>query len=439
MTPSQALDNSAASDCSRSNTTMRKVVVTGLGFVTCIGRDKSAVTRNLREMRHGLRVYEPFAAMDVPVKVAAPIDEFDVDSLDQEDWTFPDGMPRMRLDQLRGLPPHGAYALYSMHQAIADAGLGAEEISNPTTGLFTASVGSPSRLYANLARMKDYGPNRCPPLGIVASIAGSLSFNLVSYYKIKGSSTGFVSACASSGHALGYAFDEIALGRQDRMFVVGAEDCTVETILPFLSMRALSTNPDPNTASRPFDRKRDGFVGTGGAVTLVLEEEDAARKRGATIYCRMLGWGQGTDGHHVAMSHPEGEGLERAMKNALKNAGLEAGKVDYLNAHATSTPIGDTSELRAIKKTFAGTEGPAVSSTKALTGHALSLSSVMEAAFTVLSLNAGLMPGSANIEELDPEAEGVNILRKSEERPYNIAMSNSSGFGGANVSVIFGK
>src|SRR5690606_33154403 len=192
---------------------MRSVVVTGMGFVTCLGNSKGAVKECLREMRHGIRMHPPFVAMDVPVKVAAPISDFNVDSPDQEDWTYPADMPRLRLDQLRGLAPHGLYAVYATAQAIQDAGLNADDVSNPRTGLFTASVGSPSRLYANLDRMKHFGPQRCPPLGIVSSIAGTLSFNLVALHKIKGASTGFVSACASSGHALGYAFDEIALGR----------------------------------------------------------------------------------------------------------------------------------------------------------------------------------------------------------------------------------
>lgn len=274
---------------------------------------------------------------------------------------------------------------------------------------------------------------------MVASIAGTLSFNLVALHRIQGASCGFVSACASSGHALGYAFDEIALGRQDRMLVVGAEDFTPETVLPFATMRVLSTSTDPDRASRPFDRRRDGFVGTGGAVCLVLEEESVARARGARILARYLGWGQSTDGHHVAMSHPEGAGLERAMRQSLAACGLEPGSIDYVNAHATSTPVGDVSECRALKKVFGTGGGPAISSTKALTGHGLSLSSIMEAGFTALALDRGFTPGSAHIEELDPEAEGLNILRQTLPQGPKIALSNSSGFGGANTSLIFAR
>ena len=331
------------------------------------------------------------------------------------------------------------YAVYAMQQAIAQAGLSPEEVSNPRTGLFTASAGSSMLMHHNIGRMKELGPLRASPLGIVASIAGTLSFNLVAMHHIQGSSTGFVSACASSGHALGYAHDEIALGRQDRMFVVGAEDFTAETILPFSAMRVLSTSTDPSRASRPFDRKRDGFVGTGGSVVMVLEEESVARARGATILARYLGWGQSTDGHHVAVSHPEGAGLERAMRHALTACQLSPTDIDYVNAHATSTTVGDISECRALRKVFGSDRGPAISSTKALTGHALSLSSVMEAAFCVLALHKGFTPGSAHIEELEPEAQGLNILRKTMPTGPQIALSNSSGFGGANTALIFAR
>jgi 3-oxoacyl-[acyl-carrier-protein] synthase-1 len=415
---------------------MRSVVVTGMGFVTCVGNDKATVADNLKNLRHGIRHFGPFEGKDYPVHLAGPVGGFNVDSPDAEDWTFPADMPPLRLEQLRSLPPHCAYAIYSTTKAIEDAKLAPELVSNPATGMYTASSGSSTNLYANLDRLKKFGPRRCLPQGIVASIAGTLNFNLVSYYKIQGASTGFVSACASSGHALGHAVDEIALGRQDRMIVVGAEDCNPDTILPFASLRALSPSNDPDTASRPFDRHRDGFVGTGGAVTLVIEDEASAKARGARIYARIAGWGQGSDGFHTMMPHPQGSGLVRAMQNALAAANLSTDKIDYLNAHATSTQAGDTAELKAIKTAFGKGARVAVSSTKALTGHALSLSSIMENAFTTLGLYEGWMPGSAHITELDPEAEGVNIIRQTALGKFSTAMSNSSGFGGSNVSVI---
>ena len=352
---------------------MAKVFLTGLGTITSIGNDTAEVSRNLRELRHGIVAYPPFAAANIPVKVAAPVKGFDTSSLDQEDWTYP-AQYRVRREFLRSMGPHGLYSYCAMMQAITDAGLQPEDVSNDDTGLFGASAGSPNFLTYYVRKMHEEGVMRCSPLGIVASIAGTVQFNLVAHFKIKGASTGFASACASSSHAIGYAFDEIMLGRQKRMFIVGAEDGNVETILPFAGMRALSLNPDPATASRPFDPARDGFVGTGGATVLVLESEDEVMRRGVVPYCEIAGWGQASDGHNVAISHPEGTGLANALKRALRSSGVAPESVDYINAHATSTPIGDISEARAIRTVF-GPSGsrPAVSSTKALTGHGLSL------------------------------------------------------------------
>jgi 3-oxoacyl-[acyl-carrier-protein] synthase-1 len=281
---------------------------------------------------------------------------------------------------------------------------------------------------------------RCSPLGIVSSISGTLNFNLVAHFKIKGASCGFSSACASSSHALGYAYDDIVLGRQKRMFVVGAEDGNEETILSFASMRALSLQTDPNQASRPFDIGRDGFVGTGGGVVLVIESEEEMIRRGARPYCEIGGWGQASDGHNVAISHPDGLGLRRAMTQAMSAAGEKPETIDYINAHATSTPIGDASEVRAIKDIFKE-QGPrpAISSTKALTGHGLSLAGAMETAFCALAIRDGFMPGSAHITQLDPICDGLNIIRSTLSAQPKVVLNNSSGFGGANVSVVLRK
>jgi len=415
---------------------MSKVFLTGLGFITSIGNDAASVAKNLREMRHGVVRYRPFDSPKVPIKVAAPVKDFDTESLDPEDWTYPERY-QVRRESLRSMGPHGLYSHCAMTQAIADAGLSPEDISNEDTGLFGASAGSPNLLTYFVRKMHDQGVMRCSPLGIVASIAGTVQFNLVAHFKIKGASTGFASACASSSHAMGYAYDEIMLGRQERMFVVGAEDGNVETILPFAGMRALSLNPDPDTASRPFDRKRDGFVGTGGATVLVLESEAEVQRRGVTPYCEVVGWGQASDGHNVAISHPEGTGLSNAINRALRYSGVRPEEVQYLNAHATSTPIGDLSEARAIRTVF-GPSGsrPAVSSTKALTGHGLSLAGAMETGFCALAMKAGFIPGSANISEIDPEVADLNILTETTEQRPEVVLNNSSGFGGANVSLV---
>lgn len=415
---------------------MPKVYVTGLGFITSIGNDRAEVTRSLREMRHGMVVYPPFQRPDLPVKVAAPVRGFSVESTDPEDWTFPAGY-RIKREVLRGLGPNSLYAYCAMIQAIADAKLSEQEISNQQTGLYAASAGSPGLLYRLLTQMHAQGVMRCPPLGIVAAIAGTVQFNLVAHFKIKGASTGFSSACASSSHAMGFAYDEISLGRQSRMFVVGAEDGNYETIAPFAGMRALSLSTDPDKASRPFDIARDGFVGTGGGVVLVLESEDEVARRGVTPYCEVAGWGQASDGHNVAISHPEGDGLRRAMALALRCSKQEAADIDYVNAHATSTPIGDVSEVKALRAVL----GPraaqtAVSSTKALTGHGLSLAGAMESAFCALAIKDGFMPGSAHITRVDPECEGIHILRTTSDVQPHVVLNNSSGFGGANVCVV---
>lgn len=415
---------------------MPRVFITGLGFITSIGNDAATVETSLREQRHGMVVYPAFAAANVPVKVAAPVKHFDTSAEDAEDWVIP-APYSVKREQLRSLGPNALYALCAMQQAIADARLTPEDVSNDDTGLYAASAGSPGLMARTVARMHQQGVMRCPPLGVVASIAGTVQFNLVAHFKIKGASTGFTSACAASAHALGFAFDELALGRQKRMFVVGAEDGNVETILPFAAMRALSPNADPATASRPFDAARDGFVGTGGGAVLVIETEEEVRRRGATPYAEVLGWGQASDGHNVAISHPEGLGLANAMRRALAAAKVTPADIDYVNAHATSTPIGDASECKALRAVLGEHAARiAVSSTKALTGHGLSLAGAMEAGFCALGLRSGFMPGSAHIQNLDAACAGLNILRATEAVAPRIALNNSSGFGGANVCVV---
>ncbi len=415
---------------------MKKVYVTGIGLVTSIGNDVATVSANLRELRHGFEVYPAFQKADVPVKIVGTVKGYDTDSFDCEDWKYQSRFAVKR-DILRGMAPHGLYTYCAMLDAITDARLAPEDVSNRGTGLYAASGGSPHLLGHYLHRMNTLGVMRCSPLGIVASIAGTVNFNLVAHFRIKGASAGFASACASSSHAAGFAYDEIALGRQKRMFVVGAEDGNVESILPFAGMRALSLQSNPDLASRPFDGGRDGFVGTGGATVLVLESEDEVSRRGAGVYAEVAGWGQASDGYNVAISHPDGDGLRAAMEDALERAQVDREAVDYVNAHATSTPIGDISEARALKAVFPeGATRPAVSSTKALTGHGLSLAGAMETAFCALALRDGFMPGSAHISKLDPACDGLNVIRATLSQTPRVVMNNSSGFGGANVCLV---
>jgi len=416
---------------------MPRVFITGLGFVTSIGNDAATVTRNLREMRHGFELYPPFQKPDIPCKVVGTVKDFLTDSTDQEDWVFPSRY-KIKRELLRTMAPNGLFAHCAMVQATADAKLTEADISNPETGLYAASGGSPYLTNYHHDRLQKLGVMRCSPLGIVASIVGTLNFNLVAAFKIEGSSCGFSSACASSAHALGFAFDDLALGRQKRMFVVGGEDGNTDAILPFAGMRTLSLQTDPGLASRPFDLARDGFVGTGGSTVLVLETEDEVVRRGVTPYCEILGWGQASDGYNVAISHPEGDGSAAAMNRALKASKISPGEVDYVNAHATSTLIGDVSEARALRFVFKDAAAqPAISSTKSLTGHGLSLAGAMECGFCALAMREGFMPGSAHITQLDPACDGLRILRAPEPTAPKVVLKNSSGFGGANVAIVF--
>ena len=415
---------------------MARVFITGVGFITSIGNNADAVETSLRELRHGMVSYAPFDADNIPVKVAAPVRGFQTDAADQEDWIIPPPY-RFKREQLRSMGPNVLYATCALEQAIDDAKLNVVDVSNDDTGLYAASAGSPGTLMRSLNRMHEMGVMRCPPLSLIASIAGTVQFNLVGHLKIKGASTGFASACASSSHAIGFAFDEIALDRQKRMLVVGAEDGNIDAILPFAAMRALSTNSDPATASRPFDVARDGFVGTGGGVGLVLESEAEVMRRGITPYAELLGWGQSSDGHNVAIPHPEGRGLAMAMRHAMKSAGVTAEDLGYINAHATSTPIGDAAECQAIRSVLdEHASRVAVSSTKALTGHGLSLAGAMETAFCALAIRKGFTPGSAHISDLDPMCAGINIIRSTRAASPGVVLNNSSGFGGANVCLV---
>jgi 3-oxoacyl-[acyl-carrier-protein] synthase-1 len=265
----------------------------------------------------------------------------------------------------------------------------------------------------------------------------SLHLNLTARFAIKGASVAFNSACASSSHALGSACDLIRLDRQKIMFVVGAEDCHPYNILPFASLRALSSQSDPALAPRPFDVSRDGFVITGGSAVLVLEEADHAVARGANIYAEVKGWGQASDGYDVVAPDPTGSGLVRAMHHAFKDSHLSALDIDYINAHATATSAGDLAELNALKAVFTGNAQPKVSSTKALTGHGLSLAGALEAGICCLALKEGFMPANGKVDQLDPACEGVSILTVRSDEAPRVAMSHSSGFGGANVALIF--
>jgi 3-oxoacyl-(acyl-carrier-protein) synthase len=412
----------------------RRAVVTGLGLITPIGNDRATVVASLRAGRHGLAPVVFFDNPDLPVKVAGTVKGFTVDSPGWRDWSWPREYEIPR-ETLRGLAPHGVYALCALTQALRDARLAPADIAgDDTTGLFCASAGSAMLLHHNIARLRAVRGERGNPMGVVSSIAGTLNFNLAAHFRITGAVCGFVSACASASHALGYACDEIRLGRLRRVLVVGAEELNAETLIPFAAMRALSAGADPALASRPFDTGRDGFVGAGGAVALILEEAGLAAQRGARVQAEVAGWGQAADGYSVATPHPGGAGLRLAMRRALADAAVAPAAIDYVNAHGTSTPVGDRAEALALRAIFtdAGAR-PQVSSTKALTGHPLSLAGVMEAAFCVLALTEGFLPGNPHLVTPDPACAGLDLPRAAVAVAPRTVLNNSSGFGGSNV------
>jgi 3-oxoacyl-[acyl-carrier-protein] synthase-1 len=419
----------------RHLTDSRRVVVTGLGLITSIGNNREEVLRSLREGRTGIEYFAPLERGGVPVRLAGTVKGFTFPELRADEWTYPEGyeIPRALL---RSMSPNVLFAFCAMQQAIADARLSPDLVSNVRTGAMCASNGSPWLTYDYLDMMLKKGPQRCNPMAMVASIAGTLNMNLVAGFGIKGASLGFSSACASSAHALGAAIDKIRANRQDVVFVAGAEDCDLFTILPFVGTRALTTQRDPALSPCAFDRKRDGFVVAGGAAVLVLEELDHARRRGAPIHAEVLGWGEGSDGYSVMAPEPEGDGLGRAMQAAIDDAGISANDVDYINAHGTATLIGDAAEIRAIKRVFAE-KSPHVSSTKSITGHGLSLAGTMEGAFCCLALEERFTPVSEHITELDPEFDSVAVVTAPIDYAPDVALTNSSGFGGTNVAVIF--
>lgn len=410
-----------------------RVVVTGVGFITCIGNDKEEALRSLKSLKSGIR---PVAFLDnpeLPVKSVGKPLGFEVDSANWRKWRVPQPYA-IDSSMIRSLSPHGVYAVCAVEQALADSRLDKEELKDGETGLYCASAGSPLLLHNNLSSMYDSGGMRGNPMGVLSSISGTLNFNLGSWLGIRGTNCGFVSACTSSSHAIGYAFDDICLGRQRRAIVVGAEDATAESLLPFFAMRALSTNPVASAASRPFDRARDGFVGAGGATVLILEEASCAERRGAKIYGELAGWAQVSDGYHRASPHPEGRGVAECMEKAMRAAGVCVSDVDHVCAHATSTLAGDRAEALAIGTVLRERlDAVRVSSPKGLAGHSLSMAGAFDLAVCSLMLDSGFSLGNVNLDEVDPDCAHLNLPRESEELSLNCIVNNSSGFGGSNV------
>lgn len=397
---------------------MRRVAITGLGIVSCLGNTLREVEERLRRGIPGVRYQPEYAELGLRSHVAGVPDISEMEPVPRK-WR-------------RFMADSALYAYHAMREGIEDAGLTASELMHPRVGIVMGSgVGSPSEHTQAVDTMRRKGPGKVLPYAVPRIMGSTVSANLATAFGLQGLSLSVSSACASSGHSLGLAADLIRLGRQDVVFAGGAEEVAWTTTMPFDAMGVLSSTYQNETASRPYDRGRDGFVIAGGAGVLVLEEWERASQRGARIYGELTGYGVSTDG--VDMTNPDPRGAERAMLQALQEAGHT---VEYINAHATSTLVGDICELSAINRVF-GQEVPLISSTKGLSGHPIGAAAAHEAIYGLLMLQGGFVAGCANIEGLDPACQNYPILQHTIERRIDGFLSNSFGFGGTNVSLVF--
>lgn len=406
---------------SSHNTGLRRVVVTGMGIVSCLGNSAADVLQALREGRSGIGFNPAYAQAGLRSHVSGLLD-VDMEQIDRR--------------QRRFMGDAAAYAFLAMRDAIADAGLEASQVSNPRTGCVMGSGGGSSEDIVEANHLLDQGIRKVGPYRVPRTMTSTVSACMASFFAIKGLNYSIASACATSAHCIGHAFEQIQFGKQDVVFAGGAEAEHVSQSCMFDAMGAFSTryNDVPTQASRPYDVTRDGFVISGGGGVLVLEELGYALARGARIYAEVIGYGTASDGQD--MVSPSGDGAFRAMQAALRTC---AESVDYLNTHGTSTQAGDLVELRAAAQAFDGSL-PAFSSTKALTGHALGAAGVHEAIYSLLMMQHDFLAASHNIEQLDPEVEALPIIRDTRfDQSVDCVMSNSFGFGGANASLIFSK
>jgi 3-oxoacyl-[acyl-carrier-protein] synthase I len=402
---------------------MRRVVVTGMGIVSSIGNNTQEVLASLREAKSGISRADKYAELGFRCQVHGAPSLVAEEVIDRRAMRFLGG--------------GAAWNHIAMEQAIRDAGLEAGEVSNDMTGIIMGSGGPSTRTIveaADITRTK--GPKRVGPFGVPRSMSSTASATLATWFKIKGVSYSISSACATSNHCIGSAFELIQWGKQDMMFAGGCEELDWTLSVLFDAMGALSSkfNATPEKASRAYDLDRDGFVISGGAGVLVLEELEHARARGARIYAEIGGYGATSDG--VDMVAPSGEGAVRCMRMALKNV---KAPVDYINPHATSTPVGDLKEIEAIREVFgSGDKCPPISATKSLTGHSQGATGVHEAIYSLLMMNNGFICESVNIDNLDPAFADMPILRERRDNAkLGCVLSNSFGFGGTNASIAF--
>ena len=401
---------------------MRRVVVTGMGIVSSIGNNAQEVVASLREARSGITAAEDYAKLGFRSQVHGSL------KVDLE--TAVDRRAR------RFMGDGAAYAWLAMNQAIQDAGLEEKDISNPRTGLIVGSGGPSTRaIVAAADTTRASGPKRVGPFAVPKAMSSTCSANLSTWFKTKGVNYSISSACSTSANCIGNAAEMIQWGKQDMMFAGGAEELDWTLSVLFDAMGAMSSkyNATPEKASRAYDKNRDGFVISGGGGIVILEELEHAKARGAKIYAELVGYGATADG--ADMVAPSGEGAVRCMKMALENV---KAPVDYINPHATSTPVGDIPEIDAIRQVFGARNMPPISATKSLTGHSQGAAGVHEAIYTLLMMRHGFIAESANIEEIDPAVADAPIVRsRVDNAKIDVAMSNSFGFGGTNAVLVF--
>jgi 3-oxoacyl-[acyl-carrier-protein] synthase-1 len=399
---------------------MRRAVITGLGIVSSIGNNKQEVTESLRAGRSGIARMEEFAEMGMRSQVAGHINIDLGDYIDRKTMRF--------------MGDAAGYAYIAMQQAIEDAGLSEDMVSNTRTGIVAGSGGASSKNQVEAAdTLRAKGVRRVGPYMVTRTMGSTVSACLATPFKIKGVNYSISSACSTSAHCIGHAMELIQLNKQDVVFAGGGEELHWSLSMEFDAMGALSSkyNETPELASRTYDADRDGFVSTGGGSILVIEELEHALARGAKIYAEIVGYGATSDG--ADMVAPSGEGAVRCMQQALQ---MVEGPIDYLNTHGTSTPVGDVKELEAVREVF-GEQCPPMSATKAMTGHALGAAGSNEAIFSLLMMQNDFIAPSINIDTLDEKAEGLDIVTTTREAKLNQVMSNSFGFGGTNATLIF--
>ena len=400
---------------------MKRVVVTGIGIVSSLGNNCQEVLASLRGLKSGITSDPTYREMGLRSQVAGNIAIDTKEHIDRK--------------VVRFMGNAAAYTYIALKEAIAQAGLTPEQVSNIRTGIVAGSGGASSSTQVELADvLRASGIKRVGPYGVTKCMASTISACLATPFQIKGVNYSISSACSTSAHCIGHGAELIQMGKQDIVFAGGGEEVSWQMSMLFDGMGAMSSryNDTPELASRAYDADRDGFVISGGGGMLVLEEYEHAKARGANILCELTGYGISSDGHD--MVQPSGEGAVRCMQMALAQHG---GKVDYINAHGTSTPVGDTKELEAIRATFTHGDTPPISSTKSLSGHAQGAAGATEAIYSILMLQNGFVCASANIQKLDEKAEGMPILRENRDVQLDAVMSNSFGFGGTNATLIF--